>query len=99
MYVLPKIPSKFVKQMNKLIESFIWNGRKPKIQLSKLQALKKDGGLGLVNLEMKDAALKASWIQYLENDDFMKESAHMSINKNLADTIWLCNLKTRSMIT
>ena len=46
MLVLPDLKRNFIVKFNKMIEDFIWNGRKTKIPLSKLQNEKSWGGGG-----------------------------------------------------
>lgn len=43
------LPKSFFKSIDKLITSFIWNGKKPRIRLEFLQQHNKKGGLGLPN--------------------------------------------------
>ena len=50
--VLPEIPSDIMKKIEKSIENFIWNGKKPKISLQILQEEKVNGGLGLTNITL-----------------------------------------------
>ena len=63
MYVLPPIPDTFVTSLEKEFVHFIWNGHKPKIPLDTLKLPKELGGLGLVNLRLKDEVLKLSWVK------------------------------------
>ena len=58
MTVLPSITKEFIKTFEKLCSGFIWNGRRAKIPIEKLQNSKYAGGAGLVNLEVKDNSLK-----------------------------------------
>ena len=70
MYVLPRIGQNFIIKFNKMVENFLWNGRKPKISLAILQNSKKYGGMCLFDLGARDDAIKISWIQngFLKTD-------------------------------
>ena len=92
MSVLPPIPEKYVKKLNTLMNQFLWNMRKPKIPIEILQIPKKYGGAGLVNFEMKDAALKIKWVKDILSDTFIAELAYKQINSDLREKIWICNL-------
>ena len=65
MCVLPSMPGSLVGQINKIMEEFLWNGRKAKIPLHKLQNSKWVGGAGLVDFRKKEQVLKSSWIPYI----------------------------------
>ena len=75
MLVLPKIKDNYVKKFEQLVNDFLWLGRKPKITLKTLQKSKGDGGLGLIDLRMKDTSLKTNWVNWLEEDDLLSELA------------------------
>ena len=73
MTVLPTMPETIINKLNKIIENFLWNGRKPKIKLTTLQANYEQGGLKLVNLALKDKSLKAKWVQLISQDPYLRE--------------------------
>ena len=82
--------------MNKiedLLVKFLWNGHKVKIPLKVLQTTKKSGGLNLVNLQKKDMAIKATWIDILKSDVKLKNLVQQQIKLNLERDAWCCNLK------
>ena len=91
MYVLPSIPESMVKKLKVICQEFIWNGRKPKISLAKLQCNKQCGGLGLVNFRIKDVALKSCWIKYIVNDPYLSAFAYTYLGA-IESAIWKCNL-------
>ena len=99
MYVLPKITQGFVIKFNKMVENFLWNGRKPKIPLKILQNSKKYGGLNLVDLEVKDDAIKISWIKMVSEDKYLRELAFQQISPHLKERIFRCNIKESDIIT
>ena len=69
MQVLEALPTALIIKFEKEMCSFIWNGNKPKISMATLKTSKKCGGLALVDLAKKDAALKISWIKVLDQDE------------------------------
>ena len=93
MMVLPNLTQEFLKQMEESIESFIWNGRKPKIPLKVLQMSKKSGGLKLVNLKRKEQALKLTWINIIKLDEQIANLAYCALCFDIKEEIWWCNLK------
>ena len=97
MTVLPNITQDVLRQMNKMIESFIWNNRKPKIPLSVLQASKENGGLGLVNLLYKDKALKASWVTFYKTDELCNAMLKYFLKITITDELWQCNLSVKDV--
>ena len=96
--VLPQIPRNYVDCFNKMIGLFIWNGKKAKINLEVLQGNKDQGGLGLVNLKIKDQALKISWLFRLENDPMLKTLAYDALENNLDNLTWKCNTKAQDIV-
>ena len=98
MYVMDSIQSKYIKQFEKLITKFIWNGRWPKIPLEKLQNSKECGGLNLVDIQLKDRALKASWVHYVSLDEQIANFAHKKLSIVLKNEIWSCNLKSDDVL-
>ena len=97
MSVLPSIPSIFTKKLDQLCESFLWNGKKAKISLKTLQRNKQDGGVGLVNFQLKDDALKASWVKIIHTDSYIMEFANRKLSPILRETIWKVNLQLRDI--
>ena len=93
MTVLPPIPEKHVKNMESIMEKFIWKCKKPKVPIRILQGNKKEGGLSLVNLRKKDKALKAGWIKTIHDDTEIAEIAHSLLSKKLGFLLWQCNIK------
>ena len=92
MTVLPPFPDKYVKQMNDMMNRFLWNNKKPKIKLEILQLSKKHGGAGLVNFERKDISLKFAWVKTIMSDSFIENNAYYQLSKTLRENIWTCNL-------
>ena len=93
MFVLPNIPSTFLKSYKKLVENFLWNGGKPKITFNLLQNAKSEGGLKLTDLAIHEKSIKVSWIKLLDEDRQLSNIAYSLINQNLKDKIWWCNCR------
>ena len=93
MTVLPTLPQNYIEKIGKLLESFLWGGKKPKISTAQLGCSYEDGGLNLVNLSTKEKALKISWVKNLQNDRFLSEMAYHKLNHKLREQIWYCNIK------
>ena len=93
MSVLPAMSNSIYKKLEQICNDFIWNGRRPKIAMNKLQNPVALGGLNLVSFEAKDKALKLSWIKKLVNKDIIATMAYSSLSPILKENIWRCNLK------
>ena len=93
MMVLPTIPTRIVRNLENTIREFIWNGKKAKIAYKILQLPKKEGGLGLVDLQLKETALKATWPQILQREPEYAQLVHHHLKANvLGYNIWRCNI-------
>ena len=53
---------------------------------------KSQSGLKLINLHLKDRALKVSWVKWLNEDIMLMELAYKRLNPTLRENIWACNL-------
>ena len=62
MQILPVLDPQLIVEIENVILEFLWRGKKPKIPLVTLKLSKEDGGLGLVDIERKHAALLFTWI-------------------------------------
>ena len=93
MMVLPTIPQNTVKEIENIIRNYLWSGKKAKIALNILQNQKSDGGLNLVNLKLKDKALKATWPQILATEEDYAKLVYNSLRCNgLGHNIWRCTI-------
>ena len=90
--VLPQMPTCYLKRIYNLFSNFIWNHAKPKIALRTLQLNKAEGGLGLANLEIRDQAIKTTWIQMLASDPKSADLAFCNFSPYLWENIFKCNL-------
>ncbi len=57
-------PENVLKEVEKIIFKFLW-GTKDRIKRKTLIGLKEKGGIKMIDIESKDRALKASWVQRL----------------------------------
>ena len=100
MMVLPVIPRKVVKNLDNVIREFIWNGKKAKISYRILQNSRKAGGLGLVNLEYKDKALKATWPHILSKEEEYGSLVYGIMRcSTIGSNIWKCRLLAEDVKT
>ena len=97
MTALPRIPSVYIESLNRLMEDFIWNGKKAKIPLKTLQMKREDGGMNLVNFKLKDESLKAAWVKTIHYDPSCGNIAFAFVNEDLDDLIWECNLRVQDI--
>ena len=92
MMVLPRIPQKYVDEVEKLCKDFIWPKATPKIKLQILQVNRKHRGLNLTDLTKKDDALKISWLHIARSDLSIQNLMLYALNTPLGEDIWRCNL-------
>ena len=90
--VLPSMPAEQWREINKLLEHFIWDGHKPKISLKKLQLDYKNGGLRLTDLKRREIAIKLTWPKILANDQTMSALVYSFFKQDIGKYIWECNL-------
>ena len=94
MMVLPSIPKYMVKKIDNLIRDFLWNGKKSKVAYNILQVKKEDGGLNLVNLTIKDKALKATWPQILSQEKDYSQVVYKTMKCSaIGVDIWKCSIE------
>ena len=92
MTVLPNLPETYVVKAEQLFNNFIWRGARAKIKLSTLQMELEHGGLRLVNLRIKEAAIKITWIQILRADTKCANISYSLFSSVLREDIFRCNL-------
>ena len=64
------MPSIYVKEYNRMIKEFIWNGKPPKVKYMALINRVEDGGLCLQDIEAKINSLKIKWFKKMMEEDF-----------------------------
>ena len=98
MYVLPKIPHKYLKKLMDIIVKFLWNNGRSKISLSILQSSKDSGGLNLINFVNKETALKVGWLPVIAADEKVAKLAYHKMSPILLEKIWECNLHSMHVV-
>ena len=96
MLVLPRILENVIQQIDQQIQTFLWNGAKPKILLSMLKLNKESGGLKLVDLAKKDIPLKTARKSILENVTNYTKIYSLFVH-SLNVEIWQCNINTKDI--
>ena len=64
-----KIPDKHIKELNKIIFSFLWNSKKEKVKRVVVMNSVLQGGLGMIDIESRMKSLKLSWLPKILNND------------------------------
>ena len=60
---LPRPPNEFMKKLKTIFFQFIWNGKVDRIKRSSLYKPYLDGGMTMVDIDVYDTALKATWVR------------------------------------
>ena len=60
---LPRPPNEFIKKLKTILFQFIWNGKVDRIKRSSLYKPYLDGGMTMVDIDVYDTALKATWVR------------------------------------
>ena len=63
-----QIPDKYLKELNKIIYSFLWNSKKEKVKRVVVINSVLQGGLGMVDTESRMKSLVLSWLPKMLND-------------------------------
>ena len=62
------MPPKYVKKLNKILYSFLWNSKREKVKRAVVINSTLQGGLGMVDLDAKLTSLRLSWIPKILHD-------------------------------
>ena len=96
--VLPTPSKEIIDHYRRLIVSFLWNDKRPKIAYDKLTLEYKQGGLKLPDFKLKDMGLKVKWAQLDKVDRLMWSELLKPNNIKIAtDVWWKCNLKVKDL--
>lgn len=57
------VPARAFKEIDRVISSFLWKGKKAKISRKCLEKSTQEGGLGLHNIHSRIKASKMSWLK------------------------------------
>lgn len=89
-------PQNLFYRYKRLILDFIWDSKPPRIRYKKLIKNKLIGGLGLIDLELKDLSLKASWVpRILQANPTTSWVIFVYFHLPIKDPlIWECNITT-----
>ena len=60
---LPRPSKEFMDRLRTVFFHFIWNGKVDRLKRSSLYKNDREGGMAMVDIEIYDAALKASWVR------------------------------------
>ena len=88
-------PPEYFKDFDRLVESFLWNGKRPKIPIDILKAKTHNGGLNLVNLRVKCFSLKLPWI--FHKGSFSEHYINIYIPQELGSFFWDCTLNAKDV--
>ena len=70
-----------------VINQYLWKGLKPRVKLDMLTLSKKDAGLNLFNLQLKDQSLKMQWVKAYHQDLEIKVLADKIRNNRIGDLL------------
>ena len=93
--VLPSPNAETLKHFNKLIQDFLWKGKRPKIKLTMLQSNYEQGGVRLVNLVARNASLKIPWI--FKEHSLVDIQLEQIIPEELGTLFWDCSLASKDI--
>lgn len=62
--ILPLPENDFIKKVKRVIFNFIWN-KHDRIKRNTLRGKIEEGGIGVIDIELKLKALKSSWVDRL----------------------------------
>ncbi len=90
--VLPNPSREFIKQVNKVIYHFVWNGKPDKVARKIIINDYEHGGLKMPDLEHFQKGLKCAWVKrYINGKDNVKWKVFFDVsllNCGLKDFIW-----------
>ena len=66
---LPTPSSKLFKKINKMLYDFLWDGKPDKIKRHTAKLSLENGGLGMIDIELFDKAMKLTWLRRLINSN------------------------------
>ncbi len=70
---LPNPPGDFLKKLNSILFSFLWDNKSDKIKRTVACKPVAEGGLGMINIFAYVDALKLTWIRKAANNDYEKK--------------------------
>ena len=94
---LPPMPQSLRKKITHIMREYLWDGKKSKISFNTLTLSKKDGGLNLTNIELRECAVKCLWVKTLHDEVDMSKIVYHSIGNELGNFMWCCNLHRKDI--
>lgn len=88
--VFPNMSVDYVLRINEYIRDFIWNNKRSKIAFNILTKDRKQGGLRLIDIIMRQQSLKIQWIYRIENNPIWTTIFYDSLLWDIDSLI--CNL-------
>ena len=95
--VLGQLNQDWIANFQKIILTYIWKGKRAKINFNVLSAPKHQGGLRLCDILAKHRALLCQWIFIIQNDTYLGRAMQASLKPpgEYMDLIWSFNLKPK----
>ena len=100
-YLPIQLPENFVKQLNRVLFTFIWGSKWEKIGRSQLCCSIEEGGAKMIDVKQYLIALKFKWIFKIFNENFVadwKAIENICFKKNLLSCVLRSNCKFSSMM-
>ena len=95
--VIRNVPNNYVKEIEVIFRTFIWDNKTPKIKWEVVKGLRKDGGAGLVDIKRKDEAQKLEWAFKCQNSQEVAARAYEALNNQVGEILWSCTLKEKDI--
>ena len=95
------VPKKFVKQLNRVLFTFIWGSKWEKIGRSQLCCSIEEGGAKMIDVKQYLTAMKLKWTFRIFNENFVadwKTIENICLKENLLFCVLRSNCKFSSMM-
>ena len=86
-------PELFYTKHDEMVRNFLWRGKRDKIPFKLLLSGKECGGLKLVNLKIRNSALKISWL--FKTNVFARNIKESIAPMELGHDFWDCQLNSK----
>ena len=83
----------FFREFERMLNQFLWKGKKAKIRRKMLQGGIDNGGRKLVNLQHKDTDLKLTWL--FKANEVVQSFIQKIIPQELGEVFWDCCLNVK----
>ena len=78
------------EQIEKIVYKFLWKGKRAKIPMNLLKRPRDQGGLGLVDMRIKNSSLKIAWI--FRNEQYVRTQIEAIIPEYMGELFWDCTM-------